>query len=91
MYQMFRDGIGSIAYQDNWELFDQILVSSNLITAAPNTYKYISAHVFRRNFMINKTGSFAGYPHRTFAGGAFLGGYSDHLPVYIILEKKDIK
>lgn len=88
MYQMYRDGIGTLAYQDNWDLFDQILVSYDLIFSKTNTYNYVSAHVFRKNFMLNKSGSFAGYPFRTYAGGAFLGGYSDHFPVYIILQKR---
>lgn len=88
MYQMYRDGIGTLAYQDNWDLFDQILVSYDLLYSNTNTYKYVSAHVFRKNFMLNKSGSFAGYPFRTYAGGAFLGGYSDHFPVYILLQKK---
>lgn len=85
MYSMFQDGIGTLAYQDNWELFDQIMVSYDLVYPTRG-YKYISAHVFRKNFMINKTGSFAGYPKRTYAGGTFQGGYSDHFPVYIILQ-----
>jgi hypothetical protein len=89
MYPMFQDGIGTLAYQDNWNLFDQIMVSYNLVNPSPNNYyKFSNAYVFRKNFMINKSGSFAGYPFRTFAGGSFLGGYSDHFPVYIILQKK---
>ena len=89
MYKMFMDGIGTLAYQDNWNLFDQIMVSYNLIDPnSTNYYKFVEAQVFRKSFMINKSGSFAGYPFRTFAGGAFIGGYSDHFPVYIILQKK---
>jgi hypothetical protein len=89
MYPMFQEGIGSLAYQDNWNLFDQIMVSYNLVTPnSSNYYKFSNAYVFRKSFMINKSGSFTGYPFRTFAGGSFIGGYSDHLPVYIILQKK---
>ncbi len=89
MYPMFQEGIGTLAYQDSWNLFDQIMVSYNLVNPSPyNYYKFSNAYVFRKNFMINKSGSFAGYPFRTFAGGSFLGGYSDHFPVYIILQKK---
>ncbi len=28
-----------------------------------------------------------GYPFRTFSGNRYLGGYSDHLPVYVILSR----
>jgi len=37
--------------------------------------------------MKNKKGRYKGYPKRTFAGGEFLGGYSDHFPTYIIIIK----
>jgi len=87
MWQMYRDGIGSYAYQDSWDLIDQIIVSHALLQPKPNTYKYVSAHVFNANFLKTKTGSYQGYPFRTYAGGNYAGGYSDHFPVYIVLQK----
>jgi predicted extracellular nuclease len=87
MWQMYRDGIGSYAYQDSWDLIDQIIVSHALLQPKPNTYKYVSAHVFNANFLKTKSGSYQGYPFRTYAGGNYAGGYSDHFPVYIILQK----
>ena len=38
--------------------------------------------------MIQPDGQYAGYPFRTFAGGAYAGGYSDHLPTYVIIVKE---
>ena len=38
--------------------------------------------------MLQKTGRFKGYPLRTHAGGEYLGGYSDHFPVYVFLVKE---
>ena len=38
--------------------------------------------------MFTKEGQYKGYPLRTFGGSNYLGGYSDHLPSYIILLKK---
>ena len=87
MWKMYRDGIGSYAYRDNWELIDQIMVSYALLHTKPNTYKYISAHVFSPNFLKTKSGSYQGYPFRSYGGGNYQGGYSDHFPVYIILQK----
>jgi predicted extracellular nuclease len=87
MWQMYRDGIGSYAYQDSWDLIDQIIVSHSLLQPKPNTYKYVSAHVFNANFLKTKSGSYQGYPFRTYAGGNYAGGYSDHFPVYIVLQK----
>lgn len=88
MWKMYQDGIGTYAYRDNWEVIDQMILSYNLINPArENSYKYVTTKVFRRNFMITQSGSYTGYPYRTFASGTFQGGYSDHFPVYLILEK----
>lgn len=87
MWQMFRDGIGSYAYRDSWELLDNIIVSEGIVNARPNTYKFSSAHIFRRDFMLTKSGSYMNYPLRMYAGGVYQGGFSDHFPVYIILTK----
>jgi hypothetical protein len=86
-WKMYKDGIGSYAYRDNWELIDQMMVSYALLQPKPNTYKYISAHVFRDNFLLTKSGAYQGYPFRSYGGGNYQGGYSDHLPVYIVLQK----
>ncbi len=86
MWKMFLDGIGSYAYRDSWEMLDNIIVSGGLVNATKG-YKYNSAHIFRKDFMFTKTGSYSGYPFRTFAGGNYQGGFSDHLPVYIVLTK----
>lgn len=87
MWKMYQDGIGSYAYRDSWEMLDNIVISSALVTPRVGTYKYNGAYVFRRDFMLTKSGSYAGYPYRMYAGGVYQGGYSDHLPVYIVLTK----
>ncbi|MFR4025902.1 MAG: hypothetical protein ACLTZY_09580 [Alistipes indistinctus] len=35
------------------------------------------------------SGSKRGYPLRTFDGNTYTAGYSDHLPVWIVLERKN--
>jgi hypothetical protein len=88
MWKLYQDGIGSYAYRDSWELIDQILVSYSLVNPPySNTYHYKEVNIFRANYLFTQTGSFTGYPFRTYAGGAYQGGYSDHLPVYIILQR----
>ena len=87
MWKMFKDGIGSYAFRDAWELIDQILVSYALLHPKPNSFRFTSAHVFSPNFLLTKAGSYRGYPFRSYGGGNYQGGYSDHLPVYIILKK----
>ena len=85
MYKLYMDGIWSYVYRDEPNVIDQIIISYGLLNATKG-FKYSSARIFRANFLLTKSGSFEGIPLRTFAGGNYLGGYSDHLPVYLILD-----
>ncbi|MCX6231313.1 MAG: endonuclease/exonuclease/phosphatase family protein [Bacteroidetes bacterium] len=88
MYRLFKDGIGSLAYRDSWNLFDQIIVSYPLIEKDKSTYRLYQAKVFNRSFLTQKEGQYSGYPLRTYVGTTFVGGYSDHFPVYVFLVKE---
>ncbi|NVO09980.1 MAG: endonuclease/exonuclease/phosphatase family protein [Bacteroidales bacterium] len=88
MWKLFKDGTGSIAYQDTWSLFDQIIVSEPLLGGDKSTFKFFKAKVFNSPFILQKEGQFTGYPFRTYAGNTWQGGYSDHLPVYIFIIKE---
>ncbi|WP_299259207.1 endonuclease/exonuclease/phosphatase family protein [uncultured Aquimarina sp.] len=88
MYNMSKKGIGSLAWRDSWNLFDQIIVSKGLLDKDYSTYKYYKAGVYNKNYLANPRGRYKGYPYRSFANGAYTGGYSDHFPVYIYLIKE---
>jgi hypothetical protein len=88
MFKLYNNGIGSYAYRDSWDLFDQTIVSYGLTSCSSNSYKLSKAKIFNQQFLKQKTGTFAGYPWRTAAGGQYLAGYSDHFPVYLILERE---
>ena len=85
MYKLYMDGIWSYVYRDEPNVIDQIIISYGLLNATKG-FKYNSARIFRASFLLTKSGSYEGIPLRTFAGGNYLGGYSDHLPVYLILD-----
>ncbi|MCB0583047.1 MAG: endonuclease/exonuclease/phosphatase family protein, partial [Phaeodactylibacter sp.] len=87
MYNLFRKGIGTLAYRDAWSLFDQILLSYGLVTKRSGGYKFYKVFIHNEPYLLQSTGQFAGYPFRTFGGGAYLGGYSDHFAVYVALVK----
>jgi len=82
------DGIGSNAYRDAWQLFDQILVTAPFLNKKYDSYQFYKAGVFNKSYLINKAGRYKGYPFRSFSWGSFTGGYSDHLPSYIYLIKE---
>lgn len=88
MWEKFAKGIGSLCYQGKWNLFDQIIVSHSLLGNDYSSLKFYKAEVFNRDFLIQKTGRYKGYPFRTFSGGHFQNGFSDHFPTYIYLVKE---
>lgn len=88
MFPLFNQGIGSLAYRGEWNMFDQIIVSQGLLGNDYSSLTYYAARVFNKDFLKQKDGEYMGYPFRTYAGSSYLGGFSDHFPVYIIVVKK---
>jgi len=88
MAPIFAAGQGTLKYNDKWNLFDQIIITQSLLSSQHKGYSYQSAHIFSRPYLFQQDGDYKGYPNRTYGGKKYLGGYSDHLPVYMILEKK---
>ncbi len=87
MYDYYKRGIGTLAYRDAWSLFDQIILSHGLINPKAGGYQYYQAKIHNELYLIQKSGNFRGYPFRTYSGSQYLGGFSDHFPVYVILIK----
>jgi len=90
MNKLYKEGIGSTAWRDSWSLFDQILISQGLVGKAKltNGLKFYKSYIFNKPFMKQKDGKYKGYPYRTFAGGTWQGGFSDHFPAYVVLIKE---
>ena len=88
MEDMARQGLGSLAYRDNWNLFDQIIISTELTKKDFSSYRFYKAGIYNETYLVNAHGRYKGYPYRSFVGGGYTGGYSDHFPVYIYLVKE---
>ncbi len=73
---------GSVRYSNKWFLFDQIIMSDNLLNKSPDQLKFISAEIFDDHFLQELKGKRKGSPKRTYIGKWHLGGYSDHFPVF---------
>jgi hypothetical protein len=84
----YKNGIGTLAYQDSWNLFDQIMFSYGWLDKKQSGFFFHQAHIFNKQFMVTKTGRYKGYPMRTYDGVIYNGGYSDHFPTYGILLKE---
>lgn len=78
-------GVGTLLYRGKWNLFDQILVSENLLRN--KGLRYLDSEIFMREYLFEQSGRYKGSPLRTHAGGKWLNGYSDHLPTIIYLER----
>jgi hypothetical protein len=87
MDYIYKRGGGTLAYRDRWNLFDQIYFTSNLLHSSPHALKFWKAGIYNPPYLITKSGRYKGYPLRTYAGGVYIGGFSDHFPVFIYLIK----
>ena len=87
MELLAKNGKGSLAYRDGWNLFDQILVSESLLGSREGLQFY-QAGVFNMPYLITLSGQYRGYPFRSYDYSGYTGGFSDHFPVYMYLVKE---
>jgi len=102
-YMLRTIGQGTLLYDGKWNLFDQIVMTGNLVD--PNTplskskpkmsdldlsngFTYYFNEVFIRDYMVTPSGRYKGSPLRTTASGVWQDGYSDHFPTCIYLVKE---
>ena len=92
--RLLKDGHGSLAYRGVWSIYDLLLVNRSLADAPDGGLKLAAlgkkkyhGHVFKKAFLTNQEGQYKGTPFRTFSNGAFIGGYSDHYPTYIVITR----
>lgn len=84
-------GVGTLAYRDAWNLFDQFLVTGTLVENSKNfdTYKMHKAEIYAPNYLRVPDGPYKGFPYRMYGGDTFYpDGYSDHFPIYTILLRE---
>ena len=91
---MIKAGYASLFYQGGNNIFDIVMCNKALVHAKPGTFRVVPivknkfyGRIFHKPFMTNQSGPYKGTPFRTFSGGAFIGGYSDHYPTYIVISK----
>jgi len=78
---------GSVKYKNKWYMFDQIIVSKNLLN---NTnLKFQEANIFDAPFLQEKSNKRKGAPKRTYIGKWHQGGFSDHFPVLTYFKKSN--
>ena len=92
MYDQHNAGNeGSTIYIDNWQMFDQIIVSPELLNKGTGYYlSYNDGKIYKgAEVLITDPQTKIISPNRTYNGNSYIGGVSSHLPVYVILKKDE--
>ncbi|GGF01689.1 endonuclease/exonuclease/phosphatase family protein [Flavobacterium limi] len=83
--EMAKRGMGTTAFRDSWDIFDQIIITESLIKPDFSSFKFWKAGIFNKPYLIQTSGKYKGYPLRHSTNEV---GFSDHFPVYIYLIKE---
>ena len=83
---MYNKGRGTATHEKQWYLFDQIIFSKNFFDE-DESLTYRKAEIFEEHFLKSWKGKRKGSPFRTYIGKWHQGGFSDHFPVYIVVDK----
>ncbi len=82
----FAEGKGTLYYK-SWDCFDQIIVSPSLLLKKIGSFNTGELQIIDRKWMMYASKNGVLRPNRTYSGGKYFGGYSDHLPVMIRLQR----
>ncbi len=86
MFPAYERGEGTLYWKD-WDVFDQVIVNGKVRENQKGLhYPAVEADIFNEDFLLFEANDGTKRPSRT-AAKEYYGGYSDHLPVYIDLEK----
>ena len=81
---------GTHKFQGKWAIFDQFIVSKNMIDSS-NNLQVVDGHgnIFTAPLVLETDEKFGGQrPNRTNIGFTYHGGYSDHLPVFLDIKPR---
>ena len=89
MEVMYKKGYNTLAYRDGLNLFDQVIMSKHLLREGPSIegLTFFKAGIYNPELLTSQSGKYKGYPFRSFNNNKYVGGYSDHYPVYVHLIK----
>ena len=89
MCQPHLHGKGTYRYKNKWLMLENIIVSKKLFASKSGmNLSGTEGNIYSPAWLLKynpKAGE--AIPYKTYGGDKYLGGYSDHLPVYIVLIK----
>jgi len=86
MEKLLTNDEGTENYRGEWNLFDQIIISNNFLKPHDNPLQFESSEIYNPINLQEYTGKYKGNPFRTYVGDRYLGGFSDHFPVYEVFS-----
>ena len=87
MYPDHKNKKGSYNYRGNWNMLDNIIVTSGLLDNKGFQIVEKQGFVFSETWMEFKDKNNGITPNRTYGGPNYYGGVSDHFPVFIQLSR----
>lgn len=81
LYPKHKKGLGT-TFHKGWLLFDQFIVSGNMLMSNKIDCKPEYADIFNPRYLLQVDRKKHVLPYRTYSG-SYTGGYSDHLPIYL--------
>lgn len=76
---------GTHKYKGEWAYLDHFVLSANLLGGKSRS-RAGDVEIFKAQFLLKPDDRYTGfYPLRTYSGPRYLGGFSDHLPIYVDL------
>lgn len=83
-----QQNVGTHKREDFWGCLDQMIVTKALLDTVKTPYIIGGkATIFKADFMVEPDEKYGGYKvFRTYSGPRYIGGYADHLPVFVEME-----
>jgi predicted extracellular nuclease len=80
--------MGTVFAKGRWLMFDQIMISQGMMIAQGYKIKSsrLTVHYNKRLLFYDKKRAIY-RPNRSYSGKKYHGGYSDHLPVYVTMDR----
>jgi len=89
-YEPYQQGKGTYVYEGQWDMLDQLIVSQGLFDGVNrlNVKDKLQHRVYDESEdFIFQNENHPPRPNRTYGGDEYYGGYSDHLAIYLYLER----
>jgi len=82
--------MGTVFAKGRWLMFDQIMISQGMMIAQGYKIKSsrLTVHFNKRLLFYDKKRAIY-RPNRSYSGNKYHGGFSDHLPVYVSMDREN--